>query len=1675
MKKIIIPALIATLFLASACMLLAPPPEDEYLDAAPSGNWIDYADTSWYKSGGGEFTIDNEAELAGLMKLATSSYSLSSSTFMLTKDLDLSAHYWTPIAANQGNRDISFAGTFIGNNHTISGMMIGTASNPYGGEAGLFAEVENGTVRGVNITNSIIHVKELGYFTPVQTTYSKGSGGIAGTLSKASITQCSFSGNIIPESGSSHIGGIVGYSSFGNIDNCSNYGTILGLGSSQIGGIVGQHEGNNSYARINKCYNMGNIVGNTNVGGIAGYSRAMLFSSYNTGTILGNDLVGGIAGTNAQEVLRCYNKGTVFSDNDKAGGIVGVNATQWPISMCYNVGTVNNPLIGSGNVNNYENSYWLASSTSSTTGARSESDMTGSNAKNKMTGFDSGWTAVNDVSKNDTQYNAYFLQVTDFVNAGGKKAADSTASVQITREKMTPIVNISGSYDYNYGSALSSKTPVLAAGSTPGTLKWNVNYTLTNTSTISYPATFTPTDTVHYKTLTNVSVPLTVIPPAQTGVYVFDAGGLLRDQTILEKKTIGGVSGTWSWTGSNINTPLRSTDTKAKLKFTPTAGYAVSIDVDIAVNLIDPVITVDVSRSYCVYYGSYFDIPIRTLAGSTPGTLTGNGELMDDTNMFQSYATFIPNDQYTYKCVYDVLVDDVTVEPPVQTGTYVFAAGTLPGTEPIHESPWVGAIYGLWTWEYPDTSVAPGDEWLGAWFTPDDSQHKVVYTIIQITVSDKLTPDVRLTPGTYEFTYGDFFSSKTLLRDEGGTPGTLTWNAPVVGNINATTAYATFTPTDTAAYETITNVSIPITVGTPAQNGAAYVFAAGDTLTGKTINQTAPVGAIVGSFKWGDPVTALKTTDTTTWIRFGPINEDYTTFTMEITITVNPAIPTVNVTGTYGYVYGESLLNISVITHADTDTPGTILWDDPSTVLGKTGTYDVDAIFMPTDGNTYSIKLIKVSVNVTVPPAIDYTYGYGEMLYSQDVPEEGNIGDVSGTYAWKTADKKFTALGSDTAVLTFTPDDSEYTAVDVGVAITVNKGTPDVTMDDNRFVYGTSLTGSMLDYDSSVPGTLVLDGTTAILDIIGTMTLDAIFTPTDGTNYNEVTLKITVTVSEPTQTGNYQYDYNQTLGEKNPAEAVPVGAISGTYSWVDPTQKVDGDFWADIEFIPNSPLYSGFIMKVWVTTYLADPTVNVTGTYEYEYGDALSENPVITHESTDTPGTITWLDDSTILGEIGTYTMNVEFIPDDVTTYKRIIVQVTVTVSKPSQAGTYEYDSGAMLSAKAPSETVPVGAIDGTYAWADPTTVVDGDFWADLLFTPSSSSYEGFTLKVWVTAVMTEPTVNVTGTYEYDYGDALSRYTVTHASTDTPGTITWFDDSVLVGKVGTYTIDAKFTPVDTTTYKWITVQVPVTVSKPVLNVTYTYGLGDDLYSQGPPGTTTYGGISGTYVWDSSDETLNVASDTTRVVRFTPTSTSYSEFTTDVRIVVGKSVPTVTVDISSSTYGTVVKNVTVTFDSSTPGKIVWDDETAVLGKLGNVMLGAKFVPDDTTLYVDVDVTVTINVTKPSQAGTYAYTTGMKLSDIAVKQTAPVGGVAGTFAWENGDNVMNEEGTFNRNIVFTPSDTTKYEGFTMSVSVTVSAVLAPTDDGGDNTMIIVAVVAVVVIGALGAAYFLFIRKP
>ena len=248
----------------------------------------------------GTYSISSAEELAKLAAMTDNGLIGENTEFVLANDIDLSVYStgegWTPI----GSPSKKFTATFDGNGHVVSNLYI---YRPNDNNQGLFGWASNADIKNVGLEN-------------VDVTGDCNVGGLVGNGSNSIISNCYATGDVV---GGGWVGGIVGEGSSSTISNCYATGSVTGTRTySNVGGLVGY--GQNRII-ISSSYSTGSVTGNNNVGGLLGWSNyGTINNSYSTGTVTGNANVGGLLGYGGVTLDNAYYTDTTGQTNGIGSG-----------------------------------------------------------------------------------------------------------------------------------------------------------------------------------------------------------------------------------------------------------------------------------------------------------------------------------------------------------------------------------------------------------------------------------------------------------------------------------------------------------------------------------------------------------------------------------------------------------------------------------------------------------------------------------------------------------------------------------------------------------------------------------------------------------------------------------------------------------------------------------------------------------------------------------------------------------------------------------------------------------------------------------------------------------------------------------------------------------------------------------------------------------------------------------------------------------------------------------------------------------------------------------------------------------------------------------------------------------------------------------------------------------
>ena len=358
---------------------------------AADGAWDGSVATAFAGGTGTEsdpYQIADGAQLAYLASEVNKGQPYENACFVLTADIDLGNHAWTPIGnsfsdALFGGTDYSvFAGNLDGKGHTVSNISIGTEGAPLESDVfGLFGmtggKLSNLNLNGVTICGTAKNVS--GYVIglagalsgsasgPVEnchvanlsltmSTPDSGRaaaywiGGLVGALDSRYIDECSVSGRITETSGKGSIGGLIGELGRAAKITYSHADVALDVkpdyyGGANVGGLIGKGNGEKDPETvISNCYATGNVTGGAYSGGFAGSLWGLnIKNCYATGDVTGAFAsMATFAGTDAPatyaygSVTNCYTTGAVIGTASSTYAFAYQDATaRSPITNCY--------------------------------------------------------------------------------------------------------------------------------------------------------------------------------------------------------------------------------------------------------------------------------------------------------------------------------------------------------------------------------------------------------------------------------------------------------------------------------------------------------------------------------------------------------------------------------------------------------------------------------------------------------------------------------------------------------------------------------------------------------------------------------------------------------------------------------------------------------------------------------------------------------------------------------------------------------------------------------------------------------------------------------------------------------------------------------------------------------------------------------------------------------------------------------------------------------------------------------------------------------------------------------------------------------------------------------------------------------------------------------------------
>ena len=1229
-------------------------------------------------------------------------------------------------------------------------------------------------------------------------------------------------------------------------------------------------------------------------------------------------------------------------------------------------------------------------------------------------------------------------------------------NVAITVNKANPTVTVWPTASaVTFGAALSTSTLSGGAANVAGTFAWKNSATIPAVSNSGYPVTFTPTDTANYNTVehdvaitVNMATPtVTQWPTAATITYGAALSTSALTPVIASVPGNASVSGTFAWTnGATIPTV---TNNGYSVTFTPddivTYG-TVTGNVNITVNKATPSPNWPTGLT-AVVGQTLADVSLLSYTNDPPGPagtftwVTPSESVGDTAGTKVGQIRFYPSDTANYNDVSSTVnievmnktIPTVSVWPTASAITYGATLSTSTLTPVNAAVPGNASVPGTFAWKNGSITPTVTNSGYEVTFTPTNTTlYSTVEHTIPLTVN-KANPNVTTWPTASAVTYGAALSSSTLSGGLPPVPGTFDWKDDTIVPTVSNTGYpVTFTPTDTANYETVEqNVAITVNQATPT----VTTWPTGATITyGAALSTSALTGGVAsvsGTFTWTSGSTIPTVTNSGYSVTFTPDDTAaYGSVTGTGSITVNKADPTVTWPSNLTALVGQTLSNISLPGNGTATPSGTFTWTTPSASVGAAGTQSHNMTFTPTDAANYNTAAQNVNITVNkADPSVTWPTGLtaaaGQTL--ADISLASYTNTPAGTFSWTTPSTPVGSQGAQSHNMTFTPTDTaNYNTVTNNVTVTVGKANPTVTWPTGLTAYyGQTLANiSLPGNGTSTPaGTFTWTTPSTPVGSVGPQTHSMTFTPTDTANYNTVTNNnVPVTV--------------QPIPE---IEMVPISG--GTFIMGSPPDEPDRE---TNETQHTVTLSSSFRMGKYEVTQ--EQYEAIMGTNPSWFIPAIGGPPATGETNARRPvERVTWYDAvefcnklSEIEGRQPVYTISGR---TPATGYP--ITSATVTANwntngyrLPTEAQweyacragtTTAYNTGATISdntgwnmdnsvskthevgLKPPN---PFGLYDmhgNVYEWCwDWFGTYPGNGGTDPIG-PSVSPDPSYPARVYRGGCFTES----------NYCRSAQRGSTSPIN-------------------GFYSLGIRLVLPDESGKTNPTVTWPT-------NLTAT--VGQTLSNISLPGNGS-GVPAGTFTWTAGGAiSVGNAGTQAHSLTFTPSNTSYNAITGMVNVTVNKPNPTVTWPTGlTASYGQTLSAISLaSYTNGGTGTFTWTNPSTSVGSLGTQTHNMTFTPNDTANYNTVTGNVNITVNKANPTVTWptglTATVGQTLSNISLPGNGS-GTPAGTFSWTaGGATSVGNAGTQAHNMTFTPTDTTNYNTVAQNVNITVNR-LTPT---------------------------------
>ena len=405
-------------------------------------------------------------------------------------------------------------------------------------------------------------------------------------------------------------------------------------------------------------------------------------------------------------------------------------------------------------------------------------------------------------------------------------------------------------------------------------------------------------------------------------------------------------------------------------------------------------------------------------------------------------------------------------------------------------------------------------------------------------------------------------------------------------------------------------------------------------------------------------------------------------------------------------------------------------------------------------------------------------------------------------------------------------DTADYNSVAVAVKIMVRKSSPQIT----TVPTASPITNGQALADSTLAGGIASAAgnfafTAPSTRPKATAEQSVKFTPADAADYEPVNLTVVVPVNlkqtnetkmtpsirtAPTATA---ITYGQTLADSILAggEASTTGRFAFTTPSAAPHAGTEAQ---NVTFTPNdSRKYFPVFTSVTVTVNKATPRITAwPAASALTYGQTLADS-VLSGGEASSAGRFAFTTPS-VIPKVGANLQSVTFTPADLTDYRSVTTNVTVTVYKYPVVITKEPTASAITYGQTLADSVlssGVASTAGTFAFTSPSTMPKpGTSPQSVTFTPADlTGYSAATTSVNVTVNKATPRITVPPVASrITNGQALANSLLSGGEASTPGGFAFTTPSI-IPKAGTNLQSVTFAPRNTADFTTAACMVPV--------------------------------------------------------------------------------------------------------------------------------------------------------------------------------------------------------------------------------------------------------------------------